>query len=94
MIAPFHEKTKPRRRSADSITTRKDLLSALYSKEEKNDWFSFVFEHSDFKRTSDARKTFVLDAEAYCISIAAILKHARFVCKYSNQPFSEMRMIF
>ncbi len=89
MIAPFHEKTKLGADLRDSITTRKDLLSALYSKEEKNDWFSFVFEHSDFKRTSDARKKFVLDAESYCISIAAIRNGAVCLGKYSNQPFSE-----
>ena len=89
MIAPFYEKTKLGGDLRDSITTRKDLLSALYSKEEKNDWFSFVFEHSDFKRTSDARKKYVLDAESYCISIATIRNGAVCLGKYSNQLFSE-----
>ena len=89
MIAPFYEQSKLGKDLKDSVTGGKDLLSRRYSKEEKNEWFSCVFEHSDFRRTSDVRKKYVLDAEAYCISIAAIKNGAIALGRYSDQVFTD-----
>ncbi len=89
MIAPFYEQSKLGKDLRDSIAGRKDLMSMRYSREEKNEWFAYVFEHSDFRRTSDVRKKFVLDAESYCISIACIKTGAIALSRYSNQVFTD-----
>ena len=89
VLAPFYEQSKLGKDLLDSIVGGKDLLSRPYSKKEKNEWFSYQFEHSDYKRTSDTRKRYVLDAESYCISIATIKNGGVCLGRYSDQIFSD-----
>ena len=46
----------------------KDFLNKSYSLEEKNEWFSYAFEHTDYKFLGEDRKKFILEAKA--ISLA------------------------
>ncbi len=80
---PFH---------TDIFTAKENGLSffaKIYSYEEKNSYFNYAFEHSDFRNVSEAKKKLILEGRA-CTRSMAITKNAGIIIhRYSEKPFSE-----
>ncbi|CAN5634391.1 hypothetical protein BH10BAC3_BH10BAC3_27550 [soil metagenome] len=66
-----------------------DLLVKTCTVEEKNEFWSAAFEHSDFKNMPDDRKKFILEAKGYSISIAHTKNAWIMLSRYYEKPFSE-----
>ena len=67
----------------------KSFFAKTFNYEEKNKIWNYLFEHSDFKMIPDERKKFILDSEAYTVSIALLKNTGIQLGRYSNKPFSE-----
>ncbi len=66
-----------------------DSFTKTFSFEEKNEYFHYLFEHSDFKHLPDDRKNKMLAAAAYTISIAFAKNAAISIHNYSAKPFTD-----
>jgi hypothetical protein len=49
---------------------KQDFFSKCFSFEEKNDWFNYAFENTDFKNITIERRKYILESKAYALSIA------------------------
>jgi uncharacterized protein YcgL (UPF0745 family) len=58
------------RNLTEAKENNKELFSACYSREEKNEFFSYVFEHSDFKNVPETVKKVMLESPVYNMSVA------------------------
>ncbi len=65
-----------------------ELLSKKYSFTEKNDFWNYLFDHTDFKRLPEERKKFILDADCFTISVSFSKNTAIQVNRYYNKLFS------
>jgi signal transduction histidine kinase len=76
----------------DFVDARKDgkeVLPVVYSFEDKNKYFEYAFEHSDFNKAPDDLKKWIL-AQPYFGYSVAIQKHAAiFFNDYTGKLFSE-----
>ncbi|HEU5165850.1 MAG TPA: ATP-binding protein [Chitinophagaceae bacterium] len=61
-----------------------EFFSKLYSLEEKNDYFNFLFEHSDYKNIPDVIKSAILGSANFGIS-AAFAKNSALVVPTSTE---------
>ncbi len=66
-----------------------DFFAKTFSFEEKNKYFNYLFEHSDFKHLPDNRKNIMLAASAYTVSFAFTKNSAISIHNYSDKSFSE-----
>ncbi|MEO5947432.1 MAG: ATP-binding protein [Chitinophagaceae bacterium] len=65
-----------------------DFFTKIYSLEEKNSYFNYTFEHSDFKYIPEAKKKLIMEGPA-CTRSIAITKNAGIIMiRYSDKPFS------
>ena len=60
-----------------------------YSKKEKDDWWSYVFDHTEFSRVPEERKRFILNSSCFTHSIAGVKHTALQLNSYSRDSFSE-----
>ncbi|MFZ1798540.1 MAG: nuclear transport factor 2 family protein, partial [Chitinophagaceae bacterium] len=66
----------------------KDFYAATYSFEQKNEWFKYAFDNTEYSRIPGERKKFLLDSEFYKISFALTKNTGIQVAKYSGESFS------
>ncbi|HSU27589.1 MAG TPA: ATP-binding protein [Chitinophagaceae bacterium] len=67
----------------------KELHTKVYSREEKNDFFGYLFEHSDFRYVPEERKKLVMAAEGCAFSAAYGKNSAILATRYSKMAFSD-----
>ncbi|MEO6491191.1 MAG: hypothetical protein ABIO04_14715, partial [Ferruginibacter sp.] len=92
LVTSFHIPYTNLSFTRDLIAAREsgsDFSSKVYSFEEKNEWFIYAFEHTDFKLLSDERKQFILNAKAALVSIAFAKSTGIQVTNYSGELLSE-----
>ncbi len=89
MNIPYYELNKFGQDIIDGLKNKKELVSNTYSKEEKNEWFNYMFSHSDFKYIPDSRKEFILSAESASLSHASTKNASITLSRYSDKQFSE-----
>ncbi|MEP6701242.1 MAG: hypothetical protein ABJA85_07995, partial [Bacteroidota bacterium] len=66
-----------------------DFFTKIYSLEEKNSYFNYTFEHSDFKHIPEAKKKLIMEGPA-CVRSIAITKNAGIIMiRYSERSFSD-----
>ncbi|MEO6548976.1 MAG: ATP-binding protein [Ferruginibacter sp.] len=65
------------------------LFTKTYSYEEKNSYFNYTFEHSDFKNVPEVKKKLIMDGRACTRSIATTKNAGIIIIRYSDTPFSE-----
>ena len=46
----------------------KDFFSVRYSFEQKNEWFRYAFEHTDYRQIPEERKKYLLESEFFLVS--------------------------
>ncbi len=66
-----------------------DFFTKTFSFEEKNKYFNYLFEHSDFKQLPDNRKNIMLEASAYTVSFAFTKNSAISMHNYSEKSFTD-----
>src|SRR6476659_9244224 len=66
-----------------------DFFANTFSFEEKNKYFNYLFEHSDFRHLPEDRKNKILAATAYAVSFAFTKNTAISIHNYSDKPFSD-----
>ena len=66
-----------------------DFFAKTFSFEEKNKYFNYLFEHSDFKHLPESRKNIMLAAAAYTVSFAFTKSAAISIHNYSDKSFSD-----
>ncbi len=64
-------------------------FSKTYTFEQKNAYFLYLFENSDFVKISEERKQFLLAAKAYTLSVAYTKNSALVFANYQEKTFSE-----
>ncbi len=89
LVAPFY-KSKFGQAILETTRNGKDWLSMSYSRKEKNEWYSFMFEHSDFRHIPEERKKYILDAEAYDFSMVAIKNGGILLVRYYDKAFTQL----
>ncbi len=67
----------------------KDSFSASYSFEQKNKFFNWAFEHSDFKYFPDDRKQFILESKSLATSYAWVKHTGIQLSSYTRESFTE-----
>lgn len=73
----------------DAVGKGQTLHKKIYSFDEKNEYFKYMFKNSDNKYLPDERKEVILNGVAYSVS-AAISKHSSiFIHNYDGEPFSD-----
>ncbi|MEO7488426.1 MAG: hypothetical protein ABIU77_15045, partial [Ferruginibacter sp.] len=80
---PFH---------TDIFTTKEnelDFFTKTYTYEEKNSYFNYTFEHSDFKNVPEPKKKLIMEGRACTRSIAITKNAGIIIIRYSEKPFSE-----
>ena len=70
----------------------KDSFIKKYSFQEKNDWFRFAFEHTEYRQIADARKKYLLESECAVFSYALTKNTGIQLANYEGQLFSEREM--
>lgn len=73
----------------EGLMQGKDIHSKVYTRDEKNEFFEYIFNHTDFRYTEEERKKRVLHANGCAISIAYANKSAIIAIRYAQHPFSE-----
>ncbi|MEO6187502.1 MAG: hypothetical protein ABIO82_02510, partial [Ginsengibacter sp.] len=73
----------------DAREKGKSSFVKKYSFQEKNDWFSFAFEHTDYRQLSDARKKYLLESDSAVFSYALTKNTGLQLANYDGQLFSE-----
>ncbi len=81
------------------LSMSKDILEAKesgteffakhYTFEEKNEWFSYAFQHTDFKHIPEERKTFILERKSCSMSGALSKNTGILLISFSGNLFSE-----
>ncbi len=69
-----------------------DSFTKKYSFQEKNDWFSFAFEHTDYRQIADARKKYLLESNCAVFAYALAKNTGIQVANYEGQLYSESDM--
>ncbi|HEY2722456.1 MAG TPA: hypothetical protein VGI82_12065, partial [Chitinophagaceae bacterium] len=67
----------------------KELFSKSYSLQEKNEFFNYAFEHTDFKNAPAAVKKIMLESPAYNMSVALGSNTGILISRLSDDLFSE-----
>ena len=67
----------------------KNTLVKKYSYEEKNDWFRFAFEHTDYRQLSDQRKKYLLESNCAVFAYALTKNTGLQLANYEGALFSE-----
>ena len=49
---------------------RKDFYSVRYSFEQKNEWFNYAFENTEYRQVPDDRKKYILENKFFLLSFA------------------------
>ena len=73
----------------NAVKSKQDLLSKIYPKEEKDAYFSYLYEHTDYKNLPDERKKMILDAESWCLSVGLANNIGISIHSYTDRTFSE-----
>ncbi len=73
----------------NAVKSRQDLLSKIYQKEEKDAYFSYLYEHSDYKNLPDERKKMILEAESWHLSVGIANNIGISIHSYTGKTFSE-----
>jgi len=73
----------------DARDIGKDIFSKTYSFEEKNQWFTHAFAHTEFRHTPEERKKFILSSDAFTLSMAFAKNAAIWLSRFSKKVFSE-----
>jgi signal transduction histidine kinase len=66
-----------------------DFFAKAYTFEEKNSWWRYVFEHSDFKYGPDDRKHLILQSKSWALTSAISKNTSIGINSYSMQLLSE-----
>jgi len=70
------------------LNSTREIFSKIYPFKEKNEFFNYLFKHTDFKHISKSRKQLVLEAKSYSVS-NTFMKHAGIqLQRYSDKRFS------
>ncbi len=73
----------------NTYNAKKDLLTKIYSLEEKRTFFTYLYQNTGFKYLPEERKQMILDAPRWEVSIAFAEKIALSLHSYSGRVFSE-----
>jgi hypothetical protein len=73
----------------NAVKNKWDLLSKIYPKEEKDAYFTYLYEHSDYKNLPNERKKMILDAESWCLSVGIANNTGISIHSYTGKTFSE-----
>ncbi len=73
----------------EGLIEGKVLHTAAYSRQQKNEFYEYIFSHSDFKSTPGERKKLILAADGCSISFAYAKNSGIMATRYSKKPFSE-----
>jgi signal transduction histidine kinase len=66
-----------------------DLFAKAYTFEEKNSWWTYVFEHSDYKYGPDDRKKLILESKGWALTWAIAKNASIAINSYAVQLLSE-----
>jgi len=66
-----------------------EFYNVRYPLQDKNRWFNYAFEHTEYSGIPDDRKRFMLESECLILSFALGKKTALQVAKYSGTFFSD-----
>ncbi len=69
--------------------TGKDFFTVKYSFEEKNNWFDYAFEHTDYRKIPEKRKNYIRKGECMVISYALSKNTGIQITKYHGEKFSD-----
>ncbi|MEK7225513.1 MAG: hypothetical protein AAB221_07510, partial [Bacteroidota bacterium] len=72
----------------EAIKTQKELLTKVYSFEEKTSFFSYLYNNTDFRYLPEDRKKMVLESKNWEVSIAFAKNTALSLHSYSGKIFS------
>ncbi|HLG40807.1 MAG TPA: hypothetical protein VI461_14105, partial [Chitinophagaceae bacterium] len=73
----------------DAIKTGQELVASKYDFDEKNKFFNYLFEHTDYRNMPEERKQFILNSPCFTVS-AAISKNIGIqLNSYSRDAFSD-----
>lgn len=73
----------------EAIKTKKELLTKVYSFEEKTSFFNYLYNNTDFKNLPEDRKKMVLESKNWEVSIAFAKNTALSLHSYSGKVFSD-----
>jgi len=73
----------------DAIQTKKELLTKVYSFEEKTSFFNYLYNNTDFRYLPEDRKKLVLESKNWEVSIAFAKNTALSLHSYSGKVFSD-----
>ncbi len=89
IYTPYYEQNNFGRDILAPLKNKKDLITGTYPKKEKDEWFNYMFAHSDFKHIPDSRKKFILSAGSISVSLAGTKNSGIMLIRYSDKSFSE-----
>ena len=72
-----------------AIKNKQNLFSKVYSKKDKNAYFSYLYKHSDYNNLPDERKKWILEAKQWCLSIGISGMVGISIHNYSGKTFSD-----
>ncbi|CAN5454904.1 hypothetical protein BH10BAC2_BH10BAC2_25360 [soil metagenome] len=90
---PFHIPFIDQPFQTDIFTAKKnglDLITKTYSYKEKNSYFKYAFEHTDFKNVPEAKKKLIMEGPACTRSIAFTKNAGIIIIRYAEKPFTEI----
>ena len=67
----------------------KDFYTVKYSFAEKNKWFDYAFEHTDYRKISEKRQKYIKQGECMIISFALSKNTGIQITKYQGEKFSD-----
>jgi serine phosphatase RsbU (regulator of sigma subunit) len=73
----------------NAVKSKQDLLSKIYPKEEKDAYFTYLYEHSDYKNLPDERKKMILGAAGWCLSVGIANNIGISIHSYTERTFTE-----
>ena len=102
VASPYQKLVQSFRIPYSDLLLTKDMVAAresgtefhtkTYSFVEKNEWFNYAFENTDFKFLSEERKQMILDTKAVTISIAFSKNTGIQITSYSEELLSQEKI--
>ncbi|MDQ6609945.1 MAG: hypothetical protein M3Y85_09010, partial [Bacteroidota bacterium] len=76
-------------RSIEAINTGKQFIADTFTKEEKDSFYKYLFEHTDLKNVPGETQKFVLDTKGLARSVVILKNTALTVLNFDGNPYSE-----
>jgi len=88
MFTPFFD-SKVMNDIVQSINDNEELLHRVYTKQEKNEYFSWLYENSDYRQLPEERKKMILAAESWRLVVGMSGNSGISIHSYTGKTFTD-----